>query len=143
MIIKDLIGKLEELKPCPFCGKKAFLWPHHNGAKVSCENDCVSMPNRFDTAFASKEEAIKSWNRRNNMETQVGYGKSFPGAGLTVWDYGPNFVVISKWPTVPVEYTATVDSGDGRTRRLVDTDLDKLWVKIKGVLDGEKAGGND
>ena len=53
-----------KLKPCPFCGEDAFLWVHRNGVKVSCKNDCVSMPPRFDCCFTNDEQAIKAWNTR-------------------------------------------------------------------------------
>jgi len=56
----------EELKPCPFCGGKAFMWGRGEKikVKVSCEKDCVTMPPRFDVFFTSIDEAVKRWNKR-------------------------------------------------------------------------------
>ena len=57
----------DELKDCPFCGAKAVLWPFGivgGRWKVSCSNECVTMPHRFETGFATKEEAVKKWNTR-------------------------------------------------------------------------------
>ncbi len=54
----------DKLKPCPFCGKEAFL---HEGATghfyVTCTNllcDVMAMTNTFGTPT----EAIKVWNKR-------------------------------------------------------------------------------
>ena len=59
---------MEELKPCPFCGSEAFFWNlgYEHGEKISCENDCVTMPPRHDVWFTNREEAIKAWNTRIN-----------------------------------------------------------------------------
>jgi len=55
----------KDLLCCPFCGAEAFIWPIlGNKFKVSCKNDCVTMPPRFDTGFTSVEQAIEFWNRR-------------------------------------------------------------------------------
>lgn len=57
----------ENLKECPFCWAEAVLWPFGivgGRWKVSCSNDCVTMPPRFDLGFTTKKEAIIKWNRR-------------------------------------------------------------------------------
>jgi len=57
----------EKLKECPFCGSKAVLWPFGivgGRWKISCSDDCVTMPPRFETGFTTKEEALKKWNTR-------------------------------------------------------------------------------
>jgi Lar family restriction alleviation protein len=64
-----------KLLPCPFCGGEAYIWHavHQSyGLKVSCRNDCVTIPSSFDTWYTSEEQAIKSWNRRiGNDETET------------------------------------------------------------------------
>jgi hypothetical protein len=57
---------LSDLLPCPFCGADAFIWPAMimKGFRVSCKNDCVSMPSRPDSAFTSEKQAKAHWNSR-------------------------------------------------------------------------------
>ena len=56
------LGKLAELKPCPFCGSPAELTGECDMVWVRCSNeDCwCQMVTRFD----EPEEAIEEWNRR-------------------------------------------------------------------------------
>jgi len=59
------------LKECPFCGAEAVLWPFGivgGRWKVSCSNDCITMPPRFDLGFTTKKEAITKWNTRIQAE---------------------------------------------------------------------------
>lgn len=51
-----------KLKPCPFCGGKAKIFPTPDdfGYGVECENDCIFFFGQFDT----RERAIEAWNRR-------------------------------------------------------------------------------
>ena len=60
------MSEIEEikLKPCPFCGGEAFVWRLSYRYKISCKQDCVTMPPRFDMWFSSEEEAIKKWNNQ-------------------------------------------------------------------------------
>lgn len=61
-------GDQNDLLCCPFCGRAAFYWiVYRNCWKISCENDCITMPSRFDTAFTSKEQARKRWNQRKGI----------------------------------------------------------------------------
>lgn len=72
---------MNELMPCPLCGRKAFI--SHDvvdgfdfGWSVGCPRACIDDPihklneEEFKKAritmhfLASKEEAIKAWNRR-------------------------------------------------------------------------------
>jgi Lar family restriction alleviation protein len=54
----------EELKPCPFCGKKGKLHTIPGSPrfwKVDCINwDCAGMTK----CYRSKELAIAAWNKR-------------------------------------------------------------------------------
>jgi Lar family restriction alleviation protein len=62
----------EELKPCPFCGDEA--WEIHDTAdtlnykdinfRVECKNNTCGCESGY---FDSKEEAIESWNTRQEM----------------------------------------------------------------------------
>ena len=57
-----------ELKPCPFCGKKAKVETitdifHHSTFMVVCGNDgCGCHP--MTDPFESRREAADAWNRR-------------------------------------------------------------------------------
>ena len=53
------------LKPCPFCGGVAFLWPTITGFKISCrDKDCCSFPARSDVFIKDRDKAIERWNER-------------------------------------------------------------------------------
>ena len=60
---------MSELKPCPFCGGKAFVsarLPYFGGQKtvaVVCENCNASSKNKV-----KEKDAIESWNRRADNE---------------------------------------------------------------------------
>lgn len=52
-----------ELKPCPFCGGRAYLSERMNGGYyVECESigGCLAESGKYDT----KGQAIEAWNRR-------------------------------------------------------------------------------
>ena len=66
---------INDLKPCPFCGKEAVLksdirWPSDNngesvtGYEVVCVNYKCPIYKADNTYFRSPEEAIAAWNRR-------------------------------------------------------------------------------
>ena len=76
---------MSDLKPCPLCGGKAFI--SHDiidgydfgwsvGCSRACINDCIHKLNEDEFikaritihCLASKEEAIKTWNRRVDDE---------------------------------------------------------------------------
>lgn len=62
---KSLKEYEEQLKPCPFCGKKVKLYVSANGKgyNASCRNtECLILV--ITEAFDSPEEAIKVWNKR-------------------------------------------------------------------------------
>ena len=58
---------MSNLKPCPFCGRKAILrsWTHTDGIyyTVECPKCYVDM-GEYETI----EEVTKAWNRRVNNE---------------------------------------------------------------------------
>lgn len=59
--------KIDELKPCPFCGGRAsarrFDGKFFDVYKVYCMNeDCYIEP--ATRPYYSKKEAIEAWNRR-------------------------------------------------------------------------------
>ena len=68
---------MNKFKPCPFCGRKPYIMGESSGLwkgfciRCKCgislgyELDRDACPN-YD--FPTKEEAIKTWNRRINNE---------------------------------------------------------------------------
>ncbi len=65
----------EGLKPCPFCGSESEvrMMTLHSGEKlygVFCKEDLAAeiQHGHFIDNFATKSEAIESWNRRANDE---------------------------------------------------------------------------
>ena len=59
------MSDFEELLSCPFCGGRLFVCEVRPANwKVFCENDCFSMPSRFDVFFTSREQAIEKANKR-------------------------------------------------------------------------------
>ena len=56
----------EQLKPCPFCGGEAYLEDNEIDYLVVCSrcNTAVIPPGEEPGATATREEAIKAWNRR-------------------------------------------------------------------------------
>ena len=58
---------MAELKPCPFCGGRAFRYhrkePFGDSYRVYCGNeDCCVQPQTH--AYFKKEQAENAWNRR-------------------------------------------------------------------------------
>lgn len=61
---------MSELKPCPFCGGKAFVEHDHEGigaSYVRCAK-CGVKSIRFYKSFAhaSDDKAVEFWNRRDD-----------------------------------------------------------------------------
>jgi hypothetical protein len=58
-----------ELKPCPFCGGKAYLFVN-DGVKVMCSKCRISTVPRMDNSINYSESnnaitiSIEDWNRR-------------------------------------------------------------------------------
>lgn len=52
---------MTELKPCPFCGGKAYVQEHLSGLyrSVICKVCCAAT-----RMFQKEKEAIEAWNRR-------------------------------------------------------------------------------
>lgn len=65
--IKSPSGEMAELKPCPYCGKKAEMkvdkHPCH-GFDYTPRCSDPSCAGRLTKKWASKEKAIYAWNRR-------------------------------------------------------------------------------
>ena len=61
----------EELKPCPFCGKEAFIFERACGDslndiffEIGCKTyECI-MEEGSDFICDTKEESIEAWNKR-------------------------------------------------------------------------------
>ena len=59
------------LKPCPFCGSKAkVLCEYDRYWAVFCTNDeCIAT--NFEGGYINKENAIKAWNHRVKVNTEI------------------------------------------------------------------------
>lgn len=56
-----------ELKPCPFCGGKAFAWEWNGGARIDCENWTKKTKGRVHyvgVGASTMDEAVELWNNR-------------------------------------------------------------------------------
>lgn len=62
---------MEELKPCPFCGGKAYLFVK-DGVRVICSSCDASTAAKVDGWYGKKPcgnatlSVIELWNRRKN-----------------------------------------------------------------------------
>jgi len=52
------------LKPCPFCGAKAFLWRWNGGTRIDCSNWNAVTGHFVGIQGKTDEEAIALWQRR-------------------------------------------------------------------------------
>lgn len=63
----------EKLKPCPFCGGKAFIDIEHGEYHVFCECECtlgkICLYEGYGGEYGSELEAIEAWNTR--AESQI------------------------------------------------------------------------
>ena len=67
----------KELKPCPFCGRKAELVTMEFGSGsiyfgTTCENWLCAVASVIPY-FSSKEEAIEAWNRRYEPKQEIDF----------------------------------------------------------------------
>ena len=51
---------MNELKPCPICGRQPCDWIWNNGYMIECHQ----ADHRVMCEAKCKEDAIKAWNRR-------------------------------------------------------------------------------
>lgn len=60
---------MAELKPCPFCGAKAFIDVLCDREYVTCKhlNKCLIRPNTLDLASSIRKQ-INAWNRRDGEQ---------------------------------------------------------------------------
>lgn len=59
----------ENLKPCPFCGAKAYIEVFLNTEYVECDHkkDCIIAPATFDLTYEySLRKIVNAWNRRKD-----------------------------------------------------------------------------
>lgn len=64
---KDAELKGMELKPCPFCGARAFVWHTNHRTYIECENfnaagDSIHMAR---VSCRDAADAAKAWNERS------------------------------------------------------------------------------
>lgn len=52
-----------DLKPCPFCGSKAFLWQWNGGTAIQCEK-FNSTYHVIQVQGKTEKEAVENWNNR-------------------------------------------------------------------------------
>lgn len=65
-----MVGKMAELKPCPFCGGEAKLvysMPYNFVMCAKCKVFGKTIVDRYEQADG-KAEAIEAWNRRATHE---------------------------------------------------------------------------
>ena len=58
-------GRMNELKPCPFCGSKPFVWRTNHRTYIECPN-LTADSHRVTMSGKTDKEAIEAWNRRHN-----------------------------------------------------------------------------
>lgn len=57
---------MAELKPCPFCGAKAFVWRTNHQTYIQCELFDATTHGRhlIQVSGDTDTKAIEAWNRR-------------------------------------------------------------------------------
>lgn len=76
--------RIEELKPCPFCGHDAVIevFKVRKGyeATVQCTGCLANMPTiTFDYEEEAEKEAIKAWNSRQSKQNTSRLGGKING----------------------------------------------------------------
>ena len=65
----DVREKLVDLKPCPFCGSKPFVWRTNHRTYIECPNPTADS-HRVTMSGKTDKEAIEAWNRRAGEEDE-------------------------------------------------------------------------
>ena len=62
----------EELKPCPFCGGRAWLESNRDWHRVKCDHNGNCIIDEFEPMYSGHEQGkgwiIQDWNQRANPE---------------------------------------------------------------------------
>ena len=67
VLTMDVREKLIDLKPCPFCGSKPFVWRTNHRTYIECPN-LTANSHRVMISGKTDKEAIEAWNRRAGEE---------------------------------------------------------------------------
>lgn len=61
-------GVIAKLKPCPFCGGKAYITSTFNMSHIDAfhTKKCLVRPNTWLISNKSLKKQVKAWNGRNN-----------------------------------------------------------------------------
>lgn len=64
------MSETPDLKPCPFCGRLAYIADLRNGQYITCKHAdyCRVRPDTYPFSGEPIEKQIEAWNRRVNDE---------------------------------------------------------------------------
>ena len=67
---EELKAYEEQLKPCPFCGKKATIVNNFKWFYVGCSNfECGAKPKTLECyGVEGAKKAVEKWNKRGGEE---------------------------------------------------------------------------
>ena len=60
----------EKLKPCPFCGAKAFMWKTNRHTYIQCDRFTASdtAGHLVQVSERTEKDTIEAWNMRKHEE---------------------------------------------------------------------------